>query len=695
MVPVVDAYALAIGVAEALGRSSLYGGLAAALVWTICRLTPGLPPAVRAALWWLVCAKFVLGLWPQPLGLPVLPPTSSSPVLAVAPIGSPGTAAPHGLSPGGGETDTRRPASSAPALASEAARLSIPGAHLVARSAAWLRDASLATLAGPVLAVLWTGALLAIASRSVRRWRALRELVAGARPVPPDTRAQLDGVAARVGVPLPPLASSPRVPSPLLVWWRRTRVLLPEAALTSWPIRHRDAAVAHELVHIRRGDLWWGLLPVLAERLFFFHPLARLAAYEYAVARESACDAEVVDDLALPSCDYGRMLIDLGIRPGGSLAVASAPSSMSALKRRLTMLSQIPSHRRPARWAWGMVACLALGALPFTLVARAAPGFEDPAPAPVVAASVALGQQPPAEPPPPPPPVPPPPAPPPPAPPPLQVPQPAAPAIPPPPPTPEEPGHWSGDSWALIDEGRTYVAGSREGLATARRHAQGGAPLLWVRRDGREYVVRDTAVIDRVRQALAAAAPGTERQEIDRLTQELERELQGVVAEAQKLVPEDPDASRRLAELARAEAEASMAQVAEKLKAAAERMEASRSRSADGDLAGSIQADAYLEAAREVERQAAEARELAASVAAYRATDSARRAEIQALAREIGQRHAAIAREHARVSDRHRVLTRELQATVRRHVSGVREMEAKVRGLIDEALASGKATPVQ
>jgi hypothetical protein len=33
-------------------------------------------------------------------------------------------------------------------------------------------------------------------------------------------------------------------------------------------------ALAHELAHLRRGDLWLGWLPAIAQRLFFFHPLA-------------------------------------------------------------------------------------------------------------------------------------------------------------------------------------------------------------------------------------------------------------------------------------------------------------------------------------------------------------------------------------------------------------------------------------
>ena len=72
-------------------------------------------------------------------------------------------------------------------------------------------------------------------------------------------------------------------------------------------------ALAHELMHVRRRDVLLGCIPALAERLYFFHPLARLAAREYVIAREAACDAAVVRALDVPADDYGRLLLRLGV----------------------------------------------------------------------------------------------------------------------------------------------------------------------------------------------------------------------------------------------------------------------------------------------------------------------------------------------------------------------------------------------
>ena len=74
-------------------------------------------------------------------------------------------------------------------------------------------------------------------------------------------------------------------------------------------------AICHELVHLRRGDLWLGCVPALAERLFFFHPLAHVAAREDPLAREAACDAAVLRAMDATPQDYGRLLLALGVSP--------------------------------------------------------------------------------------------------------------------------------------------------------------------------------------------------------------------------------------------------------------------------------------------------------------------------------------------------------------------------------------------
>ena len=68
----------ALALLRQLAQAAVMGTLFVLAVWVLCRLAPRLPAGVRCALWWLASLKLLLGLvWPAPLTLPLLPPTSS------------------------------------------------------------------------------------------------------------------------------------------------------------------------------------------------------------------------------------------------------------------------------------------------------------------------------------------------------------------------------------------------------------------------------------------------------------------------------------------------------------------------------------------------------------------------------------------------------------------------------------------
>ena len=152
------------------------------------------------------------------------------------------------------------------------------------------------------------------------------------------TRALLQGLSERLHLKrLPELLRSSEIESPLVLGLLRPRVLLPiEAASAPDEL---ELALAHELLHLRQRDLLWGLVPALAERLFFFHPLIRLAAREYTLAVESACDRAVLESLGPAPERYGRLLVRWGVAPNAVAASAAAASpTFKTLRRRLEML---------------------------------------------------------------------------------------------------------------------------------------------------------------------------------------------------------------------------------------------------------------------------------------------------------------------------------------------------------------------
>jgi beta-lactamase regulating signal transducer with metallopeptidase domain len=459
----------------ALVRTSVEGGLLACAAWTACRLVPSIPVHVRAWLWWLVCARFVIGLAGLPAAsLGVLPPEAIPSLNPGGTVTSPARVAPTAPRPGAGTLDSIVAADPWGQNNTRAGAGSSPAPGGPARSLA-----RAATLAKPLVVWGWIAACLVLAGGMVRDIERERRRLSRLRRLEPTDAPGVDRLASQSGLRVVPdvrIASDAR--SPVAAWVGRPVVIVPERLLQD---RARLAlALCHEFVHLRRHDVAWGLVPALAERALFFHPLARLAAREYLVNREGACDAEVVARLDASPREYGRLLLAFGLvrRPAAG-AVGTAASSHGALERRLVMLQQ--AQDLTSRWWWAVVAVAVVLAVPVRITARSAEAgallsFGEAA----VSGQVAPPAPPDAPPPPPPPP---PPA--------LRLDGNVAPVPPPAPPRPPRPPkaparHGTSYSYTVDGESWSYRSTSDEGAG------------FWFTRGGVEYVVRDPGLLARV-----------------------------------------------------------------------------------------------------------------------------------------------------------------------------------------------------
>lgn len=477
-----------------VARASLTGGVLAAAVWGLVRLAPRLPAGWRCALWWAVSLKLVLALvWVAPLELPLL--------LAAGPeTGTTLAATPAGPAHGASLFETAPAAAGSAEPAATSAGVPPTGAPSPAPAAGALR----AFPWRPALALLWLLGVAAGAAGLGRELAAARRLVREGRPAAdPALLARFERLRERLGVrPRVALRLSETVPSPLTVGLLRPAVVLPARAPEELPADELELALAHELLHVRRRDLWTGWLPVVAARLFFFHPLAILALREYRLAREGACDAAVVRELGAAPRAYGRLLLRWthAPAPGTALAAGAASPSFLDLKRRLSMLQNpSPLSRSVKLLAWSAVFLAAAALVPVRIVAAPAPPAPPAPPAAPEAPEPPRAPEPPAR---------------------IAAVAPAAPEAPeaPEPPRAPEPPEppaetysthswgWTGDgdAWALVDGGsQVWMSGSYRDMERARRiHGETGEPVLWIGRDGREYVIRDRATIERVKEIL-------------------------------------------------------------------------------------------------------------------------------------------------------------------------------------------------
>jgi beta-lactamase regulating signal transducer with metallopeptidase domain len=377
--------------ADHLAAASLEGAAIVAFAWVAFRLMPAVSPAVRTVVWWLAALKFVLALLPLPaVSLPVLPAalrpdhaaTAPRESADVAPVTSPALAFPRraghaSRDPGLGSGDpgsATRDARLSPVHArgaATAAGAGPTGPHPGRRDAGHAPPPLAPATAGwrSIVLLVWAAVLAVHAIRLGAASRRLGRLLAGAVPWSAAERAAVAPLARRLGLRrVPEIRTSADVDAPLVAGIRRPVVIVPAGRFTR---DERAMMLAHELMHVRRRDLAWGWIPAGAERLFFFHPLAHLAAREYLVAREAACDAAVVRALGVASADYGRLLLRVGVSRAEPVVAGAASRSLSSLRRRLEMLHLISGTRAP-RAAWAIVLAVA-ALLPLQLGARQAP----------------------------------------------------------------------------------------------------------------------------------------------------------------------------------------------------------------------------------------------------------------------------------------------------------------------------------
>lgn len=87
------------------------------------------------------------------------------------------------------------------------------------------------------------------------------------------------------------LWQSAKAASPLLVGFLHPCMILPEGAAAG---ERLDFMLRHELWHLKRGDLWYKLLLLLANAVHWFNPLVWLMDRQAGLDTEIACDADVL-----------------------------------------------------------------------------------------------------------------------------------------------------------------------------------------------------------------------------------------------------------------------------------------------------------------------------------------------------------------------------------------------------------------
>ena len=156
----------------------------------------------------------------------------------------------------------------------------------------------------------------------------------------------------------------------------RGDIYLPADYLRIDNAAHRRNILGHEVCHILRLDATVNSLQVLAQAIFWFHPLVWWANRKIRMEREKCCDEMAVAHLGTRAKDYSAAIVKALIsehestRPVPSLAVAGPAKDIE--ERIRTMLRpEKRFHKRPSVIAATVVSLLALLTVPTALVLTA------------------------------------------------------------------------------------------------------------------------------------------------------------------------------------------------------------------------------------------------------------------------------------------------------------------------------------
>jgi beta-lactamase regulating signal transducer with metallopeptidase domain/uncharacterized GH25 family protein len=136
--------------------------------------------------------------------------------------------------------------------------------------------------------------------------------------------------------------------------WRPT-LILPEMLLKKGPVPEVERVIAHELIHVRRRDNVVSEFQLLAQVLWWFHPLVWWANRRICREREFCCDEQVVASLNCDPGKYAQDLLDVlklrrQLRPALLPGIDANEITTTRLER--IMDRQRTFHRHMPRGCW-------------------------------------------------------------------------------------------------------------------------------------------------------------------------------------------------------------------------------------------------------------------------------------------------------------------------------------------------------
>ncbi|MEM9375442.1 MAG: M56 family metallopeptidase [Pseudomonadota bacterium] len=201
-----------------------------------------------------------------------------------------------------------------------------------------------------ILTSVWiVGVVLWLATSVYQQRQFLTLIHADSEPADAETIAETERIAKQLGLKrVPQVRTSLLCSGPLVTGLKNPIVLLPMWFNEDYEAAERRDALVHELMHLKRRDLWAFQMARIIAATQWFNPLAHIALKAFRTDQEAACDADVIRRAKLSPAAYGRTLVKAArlARPSDRRIAAASLTLAHPIKERLLMMTHpAPSFR--------------------------------------------------------------------------------------------------------------------------------------------------------------------------------------------------------------------------------------------------------------------------------------------------------------------------------------------------------------
>jgi len=205
-------------------------------------------------------------------------------------------------------------------------------------------------LMGPYLAALWLAGFCAfIAFTLVRQYRSDAQTRPANAPLPMPACTLAATLKTRLDLANISIKTSADTDGPRAQGLLKPTIWLPETFTADYSPAQQRLALLHEMMHIKRGDLWALHLAMLALAAQWFNPLAWLAMRAFRIDQEAACDADVLEQANVNPYTYGETLVSAARAsraPAFNRQATSLPLNHALHERLNAMKNPRPSQRK-------------------------------------------------------------------------------------------------------------------------------------------------------------------------------------------------------------------------------------------------------------------------------------------------------------------------------------------------------------